>query len=356
MANPEHVAHFKHGAEFWNSWRQENPNVVPDLSDVDFEGEFHDYQHQYDMPEFGGFDLSGANLNRIQARNSIFTRCRFNGCKLYRADLCFSYFQECDFSDAAIRVARIGSAGFQECIFERTDLSYCSAVETEFTGSRFIDARLDYMRMVQTDLSDTKIFGTRVYGLSAWDLKTDGSEQKNILISETGDLPAVDDIEIAHFIHILTNAPKIRDAIDTLTSTAVLILGRFSDDRSAVLEEFRQRLRQGGYIPIIFDFDKPKSRDLTETISILANLSRFVVADLTSPRSSPHELATVVPHLRSVPVQPVILKGDRPYGMFKDFSRYPWVMEVLEYQPTTLDVTTSMIVRTCESYLADGSD
>jgi len=37
----------------------------------------------------------------------------------------------------------------------------------------------------------------------------------------------------------------------------------------------REELRRRDYIPILFDFDKPHSRDLTETISTLAHLSRF---------------------------------------------------------------------------------
>ena len=43
---------------------------------------------------------------------------------------------------------------------------------------------------------------------------------------------AVDNIEIAQFIYLMLHNQKIRDAIDTITSKAVLILGRFTDERN----------------------------------------------------------------------------------------------------------------------------
>lgn len=38
---------------------------------------------------------------------------------------------------------------------------------------------------------------------------------------------AVDDVEVAQFIYLLINNEKIRNAINTVTSKTVLILGRF---------------------------------------------------------------------------------------------------------------------------------
>jgi hypothetical protein len=141
----------------------------------------------------------------------------------------------------------------------------------------------------------------------------------------------VDNIEVAQFIYLMLYNQKIRDVIDTITSKAVLILGRFTDERKAVLDALREELRKRNYLPILFDFSVPATRDITETISLLARMARFVVADITDAKSIPQELSMIVPDLPSVPVQPLLLEGSAEYSMFEHFKRYPWVLETYRY-------------------------
>ena len=325
MAITEHVEIFKKGSQVWNAWRDKNPNLSPDLSDIDFETDVHTYKEMYDMPEFTGYDLSNMNLNRITARNSYFINCIFAGSSLAFSDVCFSFFQNCSFEEASLAVSKIGSAEFHECDFTNSDLSYCSAEETNFSGSKFISSKLSNMSLVKTDFTDTVVNEARVYGISAWDLILDGSTQSNILIEEEGTSITVPTIEMAQFISLLVNNSKIRDVIDTITSKVVLILGRFTEERKAVLDTIKTELQARGYLPVLFDFEGPSSRDVTETIITLASLAKFVVADLSSPKSIPQELTQIIPNFPSLPVQPVIEKSQREYGMFEHFKRYPWV-------------------------------
>jgi hypothetical protein len=81
----------------------------------------------------------------------------------------------------------------------------------------------------------------------------------------------------------------------------------------------------------MYDFKKPANRDSTETVSTLAHLARFVIADLTDPRSIPQELTAIVPRLLSVPVRPLLLGSQREWGMFGDLARYPQVIEPFHY-------------------------
>jgi hypothetical protein len=105
----------------------------------------------------------------------------------------------------------------------------------------------------------------------------------------------VDNLEAAQFIYLLLNNKRIRHVIDTITSKVVLILGRLTPERKAVLDAIREELRRRDSLPILFDFHKPDSKDLTGTISTLANMARFIIADLTDSASVPHELAMIIP-------------------------------------------------------------
>ena len=185
---------------------------------------------------------------------------------------------------------------------------------------------------MDTDLTGADLTGCRIYGVSAWGLKLEGAKQQNLVITPADEPEiTVDNIEVAQFIYLMLNNQKIRDVIDTITSKAVLILGRFTDERKAVLDALREELRKRNYLPILFDFAVPATRDITETVSLLARMARFVVADITDARSIPQELAVIVPDLPSVPVQPLLLEGSDEYGMFEHFKRYPWVLETYRY-------------------------
>ena len=176
-----------------------------------------------------------------------------------------------------------------------------------------------------------------MYGISAWSLRLEGAIQSNLVITDWDESPIqVDNLEVAQFIYLLLNNERIRSVIDTITSKVVLILGRFTPERKVVLDAIRDELRKRDYLPVLFDFEKPASKDLTGTISTLANMARFVIADLTDPSSVPYELATLVPGT-IVPVQTIILEGQREFAMFVDLKRrYHWVLEPHQYKSQDL--------------------
>jgi uncharacterized protein YjbI with pentapeptide repeats len=234
-------------------------------------------------------DLRGANLNWADLSEASFRRANLSGAKLRRADLHRAILTEANLSGADLR---------------RAFLKDVIAVETDFMNA---------------DLT-----GCHIYGISAWRLKLDGTKQKSLVITS-------DDIEVAQFVYLLLHNQKIRDVIDTITTKVVLILGRFTKERMKVLDAIREELRQHDYVPILFDFEKPDSKDLTGTVQTLANMARFIIADLTDPSCIPHELAMLVPGT-VVPVQPILLHGQHEYAMFIDLKRrYGWVLEPYLY-------------------------
>jgi uncharacterized membrane protein YphA (DoxX/SURF4 family) len=160
----------------------------------------------------------------------------------------------------------------------------------------------------------------------------EGATQKDLIITKIYQPKiTVDNPEVAQSIYLLLNKERIRDVIDTTTAKVVLILGRFTPERKAVLDAPRDELRRRDYLPILFDFDVPASRDITETVPLLARMAWFVVADITDARSIPQELGAIVPDLPSVPVRPSLPEGSDEYSVFEHFRRYPWVLPMHVY-------------------------
>jgi hypothetical protein len=106
---------------------------------------------------------------------------------------------------------------------------------------------------VETDLTGADLTSCHIYGVSAWGLKLERSKQQNLVITRENEPEiTVDSIEVAQFVYLMLHNEKIRDVIDTITSKAVLILGRFTQERKPVLEALREELRQRKYLPNSF--------------------------------------------------------------------------------------------------------
>ena len=82
---------------------------------------------------------------------------------------------------------------------------------------------------------------------------------------------------------------------------------------------------------MLFDFDTPASQTTDETISTLAHMSRFVIADITDAKSVLQELRSIVPNSPSVFVQPLLLESQGEPGMWDFFRKFPWVLEPVRY-------------------------
>jgi hypothetical protein len=59
---------------------------------------------------------------------------------------------------------------------------------------------------------------------------------------------------------------------------------------------------------------------LTDIVKVLAGLSRFVIADVTNPRSVPYELGATVPDYM-VPFVTILQRGQPAFGVFDDLPR-----------------------------------
>jgi uncharacterized protein YjbI with pentapeptide repeats len=392
VANPKHLAKLKEGVDVWNPWRREHPKAGLDfsgamlteahlskahlswadlseanLSGADLRGadliEANLSSADLKKANLSGADLSGADLSEANLRwahlikanlfKAHFRRADLSGADLSLADLSEANLSSADLSEANLFQAYLRRADFSGANLSKADLSWATLVGANLKGANLSGASLSranlsgtnlsgadisggdltHATLVKTNLEGANLTACSVYGVSVWNVSLESAIQSNLVITPADESAIqVDNLEVAQFIYLLLNNEKIRDVIDTVGKKAVLILGRFTTDRKAVLDAIREALRENGYLPILFDFEKPSTRDAHETIVTLAGMVRFIIADITDPKSIPQELASIVPNIPSVPVQPLLQNGFEPWGMYDHIKRYHWVLPIVPYE------------------------
>ncbi len=292
--NQEYLDILNQGVDVWNQWKAQHQEIRPDLIDANLS-----------ETDLSGADLRGANLYGANLK----------GVNLCKANLC------------------------------GTNLINTNLKEANLSG-----ANLSVAILVSTDMTNAILNDCVIYGVSAWDVELAGATQNNLVITAIGHPTiTVDNLKVAQFIYLLLNNEEIRDVFNTLTTKVVLILGRFTPERKVILDTLRDELRKHDYLPILFDFDTPNSRNVTETVRTLAHLSRFVIADLTNPISIPQELFAIVPTL-AIPVQPLVETSNQEYSMFNDLYRYHWLLPMHRYTGLSnlLDALEKQIIEPAE--------
>src|SRR5260370_1003259 len=307
----QQLKRLKQGVETWNQWRKEHPDERVDLSGA----------------TLSRADLSGATLSHTKLSNTNLFGADLRYAKLNQADLGEANLRGADLDEPDLFDADLSEADLNDAPLSGPDLS-----EAYLHHANLRKANLTRAIIVEANLENAVLSGCSVYGIAAWDMRLEGAKQEDLVITLPNQpMITVDNLQIAQFIYLLLNNKEIREVIDTITSKVVLILGRFTSERKRVLDALREELRTHDYLPILFDFEKPTSRDITETVSTLAHLARFVIADITEAKSIPQELSQIVPFLPSVPIVPLLHSSDREWGMYEHFPRYAWVLPKYQY-------------------------
>jgi hypothetical protein len=327
MSIPEHLQILKLGTPEWNRWRAGNPSTAPDLSGAHLREVSlsranlarADFRLAYlGRADLAGADLTGANISQASLRRAYLVGAKLEGANLAETDLTYANFAG----------ARLRGANLSRAYLEGANLS-----DADLENAKVCGANLTQAIAVKTNFRRADLTGSRVHGISAWDLTLEGAVQQDLVITPAGEnVITADSLDVAQFLYLMLNNQKIRDVIETVGKRTVLILGRFSEQRKPLLDSVRHKVRECGLVPILFDFEGPANRDITETVSTLAHLARVVIADLTDARSVTQELMAIIPSLPSVPVQPILAQAAAEYGMFEHFRRYPWVCEVFRYE------------------------
>jgi uncharacterized protein YjbI with pentapeptide repeats len=310
------LTELRKGADAWNKWRSENPQIQPMLAGVRADIDFK-------RRRLDGYDFSYTNFTQAKLRKVSFRNANFH--------------------QAILAGANLSNARLQGANFCRTDL-----YKTVFRSASLRGANLQGVQLAMTDLRNADLRECTIYGMSAWDLKVTGARQGKLTIryqpsatrngkdkkterdKNTEAEVKVEGLDPAAFLYFALNNMNLSAIMNAANEKWVLILGRFTERRT-VLDKVRDAVEKAQFIPIIFDFERPKHRDLIETIMLLAGMSAFVIVELTNPRSTPLELQAIAANY-AVPIFPIIEKGAKPFGMFPGLLKFRWVHPPVEYR------------------------
>lgn len=342
MANQQQLKVLQEGVQAWNQWRARNVGFQVDLFGADLS------EADLRQADLSGADLRQANLWKADLTEANLREANLSGASLMSAalgrahldgahlfvahlmgaDLSGADLHGADLTQADLREANLSGASLREA-----NLMGANLKRANLSGADLSGADLRGTSFVRTVIDKAKISGSMVHAIHVLDVKGEFEEQKDLVItSPKTPMITVDNIKVAQFIHLILNNEEIRDVINTVTSKSVLIVGRFSiPERKSILDALRNKLREYGLLPIVFDLDRATAKDFMETIRTLAGLSLFVIADITNPKSSPLELQATIPDYQ-IPFVPIIQAREQPFaGMVDLQKKYNWVMNTLHY-------------------------
>lgn len=330
VASTEQLDVLAQGLEAWNEWRAADPCVPVDLSGADLSRLEFGLFPALRRADARGLIPAGASLSFIYNEIVGFEVMPLN---LRGANLRHTRLDDADLAKADCQAADFSGATLSGANLHRADCTFARFVGADLSGADMRGSKLQHTLFVGTTVEGADLGSSDVHGASVWGLKGVPADETGLLVTAQGehDLRS-DSFALAQLIYFLTRGENTRDLIDTVSSRLVLILGNFKQERMAMLNAVRSALRGIGCMPIIFDFEGPKTQDTTGSVETLARLAHFVMADITDPSSVPHELATTVPFLRTTPVVLLRAQGARGYSMVRDLKAYPWVLGVYDYE------------------------
>ena len=320
MVNQEHSALLrrsiaKRNMAIWNAWREQYPLVEPDLSKARLTGTYlrgADFSRvcftgtHLIRTDLSSADLSDAHLIRASLKEADLTGADLTGANLSNASIINGCLQEANLSGADLINVNLHGANLCEANLSGANLKGANLVNADLrranlrganlSGANLSGANLNEAFLIHTNLRNANLTACSVYGTYLQDSQLEGATQHNLIITPAN-VPtiSVDTLPFAQFIALLLKHQGLCEIIDIIAKKAVLILGSFPSERQAVLDVLQETLREYSYVPVFFDLQESKRKDLLETMNTLAHLSSFIIADLSGLWSTLDELTAVVP-------------------------------------------------------------
>ena len=137
-ANPEHLKVLGEGVEAWNTWRSQNPYVLPVIT----------------YEDLGQLDLSRSNLSNVEFSGCNLVGSKFYGANLYQAELFGAKLQNCDFRRANMAGAKLHRTDLNGATLEGAYLYRADLIGSFLKGTDFRRAQCRLTAFHNVDLRE----------------------------------------------------------------------------------------------------------------------------------------------------------------------------------------------------------
>jgi hypothetical protein len=178
MANPEHLAILNKGILAWNKWRDQNRDVLPDLSSAELSDMNFCEDSAPNAPTPIRANFQEVNLFRAKLYNSTAFGANFSFADLREANLC----------DSLLNSVVLAGANCEGTHLQGADLRNSLLLGVNFARADFWHANLTGALLSDADFHEASLGGT-VFG------DNDLSQVKGLITVRQRDLPCVIGVE-----------------------------------------------------------------------------------------------------------------------------------------------------------------
>ncbi|MDP4999197.1 MAG: toll/interleukin-1 receptor domain-containing protein [Saprospiraceae bacterium] len=239
MANASHLEYLLRGVSYWNSWRLQEPELKPDLSDI----------------RLGNQSLENANLQGVNLSGSVFVGTNLNFANLRDADLRRVSWEKvsalgADFSGADFGDSHLKLCNFSMAILLQTQLSGTTLVDCDFTETILHGVNLDKVNFKEKMVQDIRLGSEEVLeetrggldmrgyagntgGIQLADEGPRSASEQPVLAAKPGDTVACsvyapeeaapqEPVQVQVWLHLLEEAAVVGQLAVSIDDTAVL--------------------------------------------------------------------------------------------------------------------------------------
>jgi hypothetical protein len=246
MADEKHLRLLRSGADSWNEWRREFPDILPDLYGAHLEGE-----NLYSCDLYGA-NLSRANLKGADLCEADLSGARMIGSVLHGADLRFAnlngaFLFRAELNGAKLRGVQLQDCDLKEACLEGAELAHsrldgANLAQADLKGADLTGASMRGVNLSRSDVSGCAIFGAAILPASEEDMS-----QLDLTISAPGTARiTVDGLSFAQFVSAFLYNEAVWSCVDALSARTVAMVGSSDFHASSAGRRLAEAVRGRG--------------------------------------------------------------------------------------------------------------